>query len=267
MTLVWPAMYKSRRVVVRYYSMTFSSSQLPPNGAALSAIPRAAAPLRRQVVDELRQSIISGRLVPGARLVERELIAMMAVSRTVIREALRQLESEGLVAMIPNKGPVVRELTLDEAKDLYSIRAVLEGLAARLFVENADEAQFRKLQTALTVTAAAYKAAAPEVLLGAKNRFYDVLFEGAGSETLSSMIATLHARIRRWRALGLAHPQRSPRRSQESIKGLRAVVAAIKARDAEQAEKIMRDEVTRAAAEVIRLLANSPPHVAAQQAP
>src|SRR5579864_7362510 len=247
--------------------MTSSSSQPPANGAAaLSAIPRAAAPLRRQVVDELRQSIISGRLGPGVRLVERELIAMMGVSRTVIREALRQLESEGLVAMIPNKGPVVRELTLAEAKDLYSIRAVLEGLAARLFVQNADEGQFRKLQTALTVTAAAYKAD-PEVLLGAKNRFYDVLFEGAGSETLSSMIATLHARIRRWRALGLAHPQRSPRRSQESIKGLRSVVAAIKARDAEQAEKIMRDEVTRAAAEVVRLLANSPPQAAAQQAP
>ena len=255
-------------MVVRYYSMTSSSSQPPANGAAaLSAIPRAAAPLRRQVADELRQSIISGRLAPGARLVERELIAMMGVSRTVIREALRQLESEGLVAMIPNKGPVVRELTLPEAKDLYSIRAVLEGLAARLFVENADEAQFRKLQTALTVTAAAYKAADPEVLLGAKNRFYDVLFEGAGSETLSSMIDTLHARIRRWRALGLAHPQRSPRRSQESIKSLRAVVAAIKARDAEQAEKVMRDEVTRAAAEVIRLLADSPPQAAAQQSP
>src|SRR5579864_4461234 len=256
LTVTRPALYKDRRVVVRYYSMTSSSSHVPPNGAALSAIPRAAAPLRRQVVEELRQSIISGRLGPGARLVERELIAMMGVSRTVIREALRQLESEGLVAMIPNKGPVVRELTLAEAKDLYSIRAVLEGLAARLFVQNADEGQFRKLQTALTVTAAAYKAD-PEVLLGAKNRFYDVLFEGAGSETLSSMIATLHARIRRWRALGLAHPQRSPRRSQESIKGLRSVVAAIKARDAEQADRIMRDEVNRAAAEIIRLLGDS----------
>ena len=97
----------------------------------------------------------------------------------------------------------------------------------------------------------------PEVLLGAKNRFYDVLFEGAGSETLSSMIATLHARIRRWRALGLAHPQRSPRRSQESIRALRFVVAAIKARDSEQADKIMREEVNRAAMEIMRLLGNS----------
>ncbi len=78
----------------------------------LAAIPKASAPLRRQVLYELRQSIISGRLNPGKRLVERELISMMGVSRTVIREALRQLESEGLVAIIPNKGPVVRTLTL-----------------------------------------------------------------------------------------------------------------------------------------------------------
>jgi len=262
-----PRVVKRMQLVVRYYSMTSPSSDVLPNGAALSAIPRAAAPLRHQVVEELRQSIISGKLRSGARLVERELIAMMGVSRTVIREALRQLESEGLVAMIPNKGPVVRELTLGEAKDLYSIRAVLEGLAARLFVENADEGQLRKLQTALTVTAAAYKAADPEVLLGAKNRFYDVLFEGAGSETLSSMIATLHARIRRWRALGLAHPQRSPRRSQESIKALRSVVAAIKARDAEQADKIMREEVNRAAMEIMRLLGKSDSPTPAQHAP
>ena len=88
------------------------SSPLPPSFSLLSAIHKSAAPLRRQVLDELRQSIISGRLNPGDRLLERELIAMMGVSRTVIREALRQLESEGLVAIIPNKGPVVRALTV-----------------------------------------------------------------------------------------------------------------------------------------------------------
>jgi len=82
-------------------------------------VQKLAAPLRQQVLDGLRQAIIDGRLVPGARLIERELTEMMGVSRTVIREALRQLESEGLIAIIPNKGPVVRELTLAEARDLY----------------------------------------------------------------------------------------------------------------------------------------------------
>jgi DNA-binding GntR family transcriptional regulator len=235
--------------------MLVQSSHLPPARAALATIHKSAAPLRRQVLAELRQSIIAGRLGPGARLVERELIGMMGVSRTVIREALRQLESEGLVAIIPNKGPVVRALTLAEAKDLYSIRAVLEGLAAALFVENADDAQIERLEQALNATARAYKRDDPELILETKNRFYDVLFEGAGSETLSSMIGTLHVRIWRWRALGLGHPQRSAKRSKESIRGLRAMLAAIKKRDADGAERNIRDEVTKAAAEATRLLA------------
>lgn len=217
-------------------------------------VQRLAAPLRRQVLDGLRQAIIDGRLVPGARLTERELTEMMGVSRTVVREALRQLESEGLIAIIPNKGPVVRELSLAEAKDLYNIRAVLEGLAARLFVENAGDAQLKQLAQALEAVAAAYERGDARKVLETKNRFYDVLFAGAGSETLSSMLNTLHARIWRWRALGLSHPQRSAQRSKESVKGLRAVLAAIRKRDAGAAEKLTREEAQRAAAEVMRLI-------------
>lgn len=235
--------------------MTKPSSQSQV-ASLISAIQKSSAPLRRQVLDELRQSIITGRLEPGARLVERELVGMMGVSRTVIREALRQLETEGLIAIIPNKGPVVRRLTLDEARDLYSIRAVLEGLAARLFVENGDDAQAEKLEQALEDTAEAYWGGDPARIIETKNRFYDVLFEGAGSETLSSMIGLLHMRIWRWRALGLGHPKRSAERSKESIGNLWAVLEAIRERDADLAEKTMRDEVRRASAEVMRLLAD-----------
>lgn len=217
-------------------------------------VQKLAAPLRQQVQDGLRQAIIDGRLKPGARLIERELTEMMGVSRTVIREALRQLESEGLVAIIPNKGPVVRELTLTEAKDLYSIRAVLEGYAARLFVENAGDAELKQLAQALDVVTGAYERGDAQEVLETKNRFYDVLFAGAGSETLSSMLGTLHARIWRWRALGLTHPQRSDARSRESIEGLRAILVAIRGRDAEAAEKLMREEAQHAAAEIMRLI-------------
>ena len=217
-------------------------------------VQRLAAPLRQQVVDGLRQAIIDGRLAPGARLIERELTEMMRVSRTVIREALRQLESEGLIAIIPNKGPVVRALTLAEAKDLYHIRAVLEGLAARLFTEHADDAQVKRIGQALEVVVKAYAGGDAKQVLETKNRFYDVLFEGAGSETLSSMLGTLHARIWRWRALGLSHPERSAQRSKESVRNLRAMLAAIRKRDAEAAERITREEASRAAAEVMRLL-------------
>lgn len=218
---------------------------------------RAPAPLRHQVLDYVRQAIISGRLAPGARLVERDLIEMMGVSRTVIREALRQLETEGLVATIPNKGPVVRELSAAEAKDLYAIRGALLGLAARFFVQNAGAEDVESLRQALDETIACYEAGDPERILDAKTRFYDVLVAGARSESLSAMLSTLHARIWRWRALGLSHPSRSPLRSRESIDGLRAMFAAISGRDATKAEQCAREETDRAAAEVMHLLAQS----------
>ena len=222
------------------------------------SIQKFAAPLRQQVLDSLRQAIIDGRLAPGARLTERELTEMLGVSRTVVREALRSLESEGLVHVIPNKGPVVRELSRAEAEDLYQIRAVLEGLAARLFVEHATAEQIAQLSAALDVVVQAYESGDAPRVLETKNRFYDVLFAGAGSETLSSMLATLHARIWRWRALGLTHPGRSMDRSRESIANLREMLVAIGARDADAAERITRDEASRAALEVMRLLAASP---------
>jgi DNA-binding GntR family transcriptional regulator len=233
-------------------------SQSSPSSSTLSsfaAIPKASAPLRRQVCYELRQSIISGRLHPGERLVERQLVSGMGVSRTVIREALRQLESEGLVAIIPNKGPAVRTLTLEEAQDLYAIRAVLEGLAARLFTEHAEDSQVEALEQALCGIAEAYDSGDPEKILETKNRFYDALFTGAKSQTLFSMIALLHGRIRRWRAIGLSHPMRSNERQQESLQNLRAMLKAVRIRDARLAEQTIREEVHQAAAEIDRLFA------------
>ncbi len=238
-------------------SISADTADPPPHnggGPTIPLVQKSAAPLRRNVVDALRTAIVEGRLAPGARLVERELILMTGVSRTVIREALRQLESEGVIETIPNKGPIVRKLTLEEAKDLYAIRSVLEGLAARKFVENADKADFAALRKALEGTATAYRGNDPEAVLTAKNEFYDMLFRGAGSETLSSMLATLHARIWRWRALGLGHPRRSGGRSKESVRSLRSLMKAIEKRDADLAEQIARLEVTHAATEMMRIL-------------
>jgi DNA-binding GntR family transcriptional regulator len=220
-------------------------------------IERTAAPLRKQVCDALREAIVSGRLVPGARLTERELIAMTSVSRTVIREALRQLETEGLVDIIPNKGPVVRQLTAEEARDLYRIRAVLEGLAARLFVENAGPDEAKALRRSLKSVQDAYDDKDAEEVLRAKNRFYELLNAGAQSETLASMLQTLHGRIWRWRAIGLKHPQRSPARSRQSLSNLEAIVAAIECGDAARAERLAREETHEAADEVLRLLDGS----------
>lgn len=217
-------------------------------------VEKRAAPLRRDVVDALRKAIIEGRLAPGSRLIERELIDLTGVSRTVIREALRQLESESIIETIPNKGPIVRQLTRGEAEDLYAIRSVLEGLAARMFVANASSEDIAALKGALDRTIDAYRTGPPEIIKKVKNEFYAILFAGAGSETLSSMISMLHARIWRWRALGLGHPKRSPRRSQQSIAELRQLYDALKKRNADLAEQIARREVMNAAEEIIKIL-------------
>jgi DNA-binding GntR family transcriptional regulator len=233
---------------------TKSASRKIEEAPGLPPIRRSAAPLRHEVLEAMRAAIVDGRLAPGARLIERELIAMLGVSRTVIREALRQLEAEGMVDVVPNRGAIVRELTLEEARDLYAIRALLEGLAARMFVEKASPAELAALGRELKATATAYRRRDPGATILAKNKFFAALFAGAASETLSNMLATLTARIWRWRALGLSHPRRSPARSEESIKGLQALYKAILARDAAAAEKLAREEVMRAAQEIIRIL-------------
>lgn len=218
------------------------------------AVERVAAPLRQQVLDELRRAIIEGELAPGSRLIERDLCTRLGVSRTVVREVLRQLESEGLVGMVPNRGPVVRSLGADEARELYAIRAVLEGLGARIFVEQASAAQIAKLLGTVDEVEAAYANGDAPQIIAAKNRFYAVLFEAARGDVLAPMTASLHARISRWRTLGLTHPQRSPNRSAQSVEGLRRLAIAIAARDAESAERLARAEAENAAAEVFRLL-------------
>jgi DNA-binding GntR family transcriptional regulator len=215
---------------------------------------RAAAPLRQQVLDTLRKSIVEGRIMPGERLIERELTSSLGVSRTVVREVMRQLESQGLISVLPNKGAVVRELTLADAKDLYSIRAVLEGLAAGLFAKNATDAEIEKLEKALALTIKAYRGGNPKSILETKNRFYDVLFRGASSESLLSMLTALHARIWRWRALGLAHQNRSKKRSDQAVSSLKAMAVAIKKRNAAQAEQLARAAVGEATEEIVRLL-------------
>jgi len=218
-------------------------------------IKKQAAPLRQQVLEALRRAIVSGRLAPKQRLTERSLIEMLGVSRTVIREALRQIEAEGLIEIIPNKGPVVRELSPAEAKDLYRIRAVLEGLAARLFAENASESMVDRLDAALEAVVLAYQGEDGEEALDAKTQFYDLLYQGGASEALAAMLGTVQARVWRWRAIGLTHPKRATRRLRESVKNLRLMTAAIRARDGTAAEEIAREEVSKAAEEVMRLIA------------
>jgi len=195
-------------------------------------VERAPAPIRSRVLDNLRQAIIERELAPGQRLIERELVELTGVSRTSIREALRELAAEGLVTTIPNKGTIVAQVTAEEARQLYQVRSALEALAGRLFVENATPAQRRALASAFRAVERAAGRGAP-AWLAAKDKFYDVLFEGGGNEALRSIACTLHARISRLRSLSLTRPGRAG----ESMAELAEIVAAVQANDADAAAK------------------------------
>src|SRR3954454_4886015 len=134
--------------------------------------------VRAMVAQKLREAIMSGALKPGQRLVERELCEMMGVSRPSIREALRALEADGLVNIVPHRAPVVSTISLDEARQLYAARAVLEGFAGRECARLHDPEVARRIGEALARLEAA---AAKQDLVGsleAKTGFYARLSGG-----------------------------------------------------------------------------------------
>lgn len=190
-----------------------------------------AAPVRRQVAKVLREAITSGRFGPGQRLVEKELCELLGVSRPSVREALRELESEGLIEIIPNRGPLVKRLTPEDAASVYQVRAALEAMAARLFVECASDEQVADLEGSVETLAAAYATQDVAQILAAKQVFYDVLITGTGNNVLRSLLRSLNDRITMLRRVTLS----SPTRAAESIREIRDIMAAIRRRDADAA--------------------------------
>ncbi|CAN5319609.1 GntR family transcriptional regulator [soil metagenome] len=201
---------------------------------------RIAAPLREQVIAALRQAILDFHLKPGQRLVERELIEQLGVSRTTIREALRELTSEGLVTVVPQKGAVVSTPTLEDAIDLYEVRGALESLVVQRFVERATEAQVDRLEAAVErFHDASIRTADIRQILAAKDLFYVVLIEGAASSALQQLLEGIQARVQVLRATSLSEEGRTF----AAVRELRAVVAAIRARDAELAARLTAEHI------------------------
>lgn len=216
-----------------------------------------AAPVRTQVAEKLRQAIIARRFKPGQRLIERELCQLTGASRTPVREALRQLESEGLVAMVPNRGPVVAEVTAEQAAEIYDVRAALEALAARRFAERATDAETDALEEAMKRFERAVQENGLPNLLELKDRFYAILFEGARNQMIGSMLEPLHTRISYLRAASLSRSGRPA----ETVSELRAIVAAIRHRDPNAAAELAREHVERAAEPALASWSPSPPPI------
>lgn len=210
-------------------------------------IERSAAPLRRQVLEALRTAIGS-EFAAGDRLVEKALCDRFAVSRTVVREVLRALEAEGLVTIVPNRGPVVVSVSAADAVALYEVRAVLEAQAAKLFATRATAAQCRQLVASMKGIEKAHRKGTLDDVLVAKDGFYSVLFDGAGNDVIRDTLRTVHVRIRMLRTISL----QVEGRAQAMVDELRAITrAAAEDRDPERAWTLSEQHVWLAAGAVL----------------
>lgn len=185
-------------------------------------IERHAAPLRQQVLRLLREDILEGRLAPGERLTESALCESYGVSRTVVRETLRQLESESLITVIPNRGPIVTVLSRHDIAALYEVRRVLEGLLGELFALNATDAQAVSLRAHMIEMEESYLRGTVESREAAKERFYALLLAGSGNDVLASSLRGIHTRIGIFRRYAFLDDERVA----SSMRELRVIVAA-----------------------------------------
>ena len=185
-------------------------------------IARTAAPLRQQVVRVIREDILNGKLGPGQRLIETALCEAYGVSRTVIREALRQLESERLINVLPNMGPIVTILTDSEIRAIYVVRATLEGLAAKLFAENATAQDCKALLKLKDRLDKEYRKGDVDSREAIKAEFYQLLLKGAGNEVLSEQLHSIHARIAIFRRFAFVNEARI----EPSIRELETIISA-----------------------------------------
>jgi len=218
--------------------------------------------VRSMVTQKLREAIMSGTLKPGQRLIERELCEMTGVSRPSIREALRLLEADGLVNNVPHRGPVVSTISLEEAKQLYAARAVLEGFAGRECARLRDPAVVRRIGDALARLKAAFagqlrKPAFAEAdlmtALEAKTEFYAALIGGCQNAFIERMLRPLHDRITLLRITSMSQPKRI----NKSLREVTAIWRAIQNGDPDLAERCCVDHVRAAAVAALSMIEQS----------
>src|SRR3979409_836817 len=206
--------------------------------------------VRSMVAQKLREAIMSGTFKPGQRLVERELCDMTGVSRPSIREALGRLEADGLVTTVPHRGPVVSTISLDEAKQLYAARAVLEGFAGRECARLHDPAVVRRIGHALVKLKAAFADGDLMTALEAKTEFYAALIGGCQNAFIERMLRPLHDRITLLRITSMSQPKRI----NKSLREVTAIWRALQNGDPDLAEQCCVDHIKAAAVAALSMI-------------
>ncbi len=197
-----------------------------------------------RLCDEIR----SGKLPPGSRLRETEIAERLAVSRTPVREAIRRLEADGLVDHLPRSGAVVRKLEYPELMELYEMRTVLEGTAARLAARAASPVELEELVAINDEMRAA--AGRPDVVIGLNRQFHKLLLDAARNRFLLRAMATVENTLLILGSSSMAKPDRA----REAVDEHREVLDALLARDGAAAEAAMRRHMERAQFARLRIL-------------
>lgn len=192
--------------------------------------------LRERIADTLRDAIIHGRVKPGEKISEPELAAKFGISRTPIREALRQLETEGFLDVSPRKGARIASITERDVSDFYELKSVLEGYAARLATPLISDKGIDKMESINDQMERLCSEKDWKQVFKLHNEFHDIFLRACGNEQLYQTITGLVKKFQRFRIL-LAMDGKT----EGSIHQHRAIVVAFKKRDAALAEKLTAD--------------------------
>lgn len=195
--------------------------------------------LRGRVFNRIREDILSGKYKQNEELKENTIGVELGVSRTPVREALRQLELEGLVSIIPNKGAYVTGISEKDIHDIYVIRSYLEGLCARWACENIDEEQLQELEEVVYLSEFHSKKQHFEQIVELDNKFHDLIYEASGSKILRHVLSDFHHYVQRVRKITLSNPERAENSNREHT----AILEAIRKRDGELAEKLAHEHI------------------------
>ena len=189
--------------------------------------------LKGEVYKILRNGIVNGDLAPGTRLKETDLVSDLAVSRTPIREALNQLSKEGLVEIIPRKGTFVKQWNKEEAQEILLIREALESLAARLATGRMSEKQIDRLKEYMD----SYERGETGYT-EADRMFHGDIVQACGMNRLIDMIRNLYDTLRMNKIMGASFE--SAERIRESMTEHQNIIQALRERDGEKVERLMR---------------------------
>ena len=218
-------------------------------------VERGGRTLRERTVEVLRRAILDFHFRPGERLIERELCDLTGVSRTSVREALRQLDTEGLVTITPHVGPTVSSVTIDEAREIYEVRAALESLAVGLCAERASDEDIAELTTAVEHYQSTIEAKDPQGVIEALDAYYSIIFAACGNGLVATMSQSLRMRVRYLRATTTVH--HTPSWTRQSVANYRCMVRSIKQRDGDAAQAACRQQIEHAAKVAFKILATA----------